>query len=265
MRYQKMTLMFIMGLMLSCSDEEMGTLKTDIVQITSIKDIGNAANGSDVIVNFTLTTTQGLSNLQFMVIPSSDFISIDEVASPSPDQIHEISVQTKSDQARLPADMLDHNGQPLANDVNYTLVVFAIIDGSRHINEQVDEFILRDKHILDGRYIGTWDDNLYTNFGISADLKIDQGILSGPFYYSAGFVACCGGSNDGHIRLQIDGQAITSFVYNQSLEAFMGGFCSGKYEGEGKIVDLINLHIDFTGDDCEGPHTDGKIILTRFD
>ena len=118
-----------------------------------------------------------------------------------------------------------------------------------------------------GDYTGTWNDNLYTDFPISTRLD-DRGndMYGGPFFYSqqGAFIPCCMDTDDnGNISFEVSGDSILKFRYNQQLEFFQGG-CPGLYQGSGTI-DTINgiINIDFTGEDCEGMHTGGRMYLQR--
>ena len=133
-----------------------------------------------------------------------------------------------------------------------------------HLNTNTGEAKISDDHFLAGQFIGTWDDNIYTNFGITTELSLDGSFLRGPFWYSNNFTSCCGGENDGAIILKLEDTQITSFTYNQRLVSFMGGACDGIYTGEGQIENFTDLVISFTGDDCEGPHTNGRIRLRKM-
>ena len=131
-------------------------------------------------------------------------------------------------------------------------------------NNEVGRIVPSNDHILKGKFIGTWNDNIYTDFGISAELNFTGGRVNGSFYYSSTFSSCCMGATDGSINFKLNGNQIEEFVYNQQLEQFMGGECPGLYEGSGTISNYTTLIIDFEGNDCEGPHTGGKISLSKI-
>ncbi len=119
---------------------------------------------------------------------------------------------------------------------------------------------------IDGDYTGTWNDNIYSNFPISARLSEGRkDFFSGPFFYSqnGSFVPCCMDANDnGKIFFEVKGDSIINFRYDQQLEFYMNG-CPGTYTGSGIINSSGRLIIDFAGDDCDGTHTGGKIILMK--
>ena len=119
---------------------------------------------------------------------------------------------------------------------------------------------------IPGDYIGTWDDNIYTSFPIST--KVTEGrtdFYQGPFFYSqnGSFTPCCMDSEDnGSISFEVKGDSILNFRYDQVLQFYMGG-CPGDYRGSGIINSSGWLLIDFTGDDCDGTHTGGRIVLRK--
>ncbi|NNF34469.1 MAG: hypothetical protein HKN68_10195 [Saprospiraceae bacterium] len=119
---------------------------------------------------------------------------------------------------------------------------------------------------IDGDYTGTWDDNIYTSFPISAKISESRkDFYSGPFFYSqnGSFVPCCMDTGDnGSISFEVKGDSIINFQYDQDLQFYMGG-CPGLYKGSGTINSNGWLLIDFTGDDCDGTHVGGKIVLRK--
>ncbi len=116
---------------------------------------------------------------------------------------------------------------------------------------------------LAGDYSGTWDSTTpsatFSGVSVSARLTANaqETTLSGPFFISSNFVSCCGSTNDGTIRIIIDGNTITSFTYTDTISG-----CSGNFSGTGEINSNGALVIDFTGMDCDGDHI-GKLVLTK--
>lgn len=118
---------------------------------------------------------------------------------------------------------------------------------------------------VEGDYIGTWDDNFYSGFPISTKLsKRGTDLYAGPFFYSSvgPYLPCCNDSGDnGRISFEISGDSVINFRYIQDLQFYMGG-CPGNYIGSGLWDDELGLlTINFTGDDCDGSHMDGVILL----
>ncbi len=248
-----------------CSDDASVPLTTDLIQIMNIIDVGNAGDASDFLTSFRIEDLTGVEEIRLILVPTSEISTFDsEKAKSLPNgSFHTVTVAGNNYELQLPANLNDANNNAIQENVSYTFSIALTVDGNLLLNEKTDEIILSDKHVLEGNYTGTWNDNLYTDFGISAELKFQAGKLRGSFYYSSNFTSCCGGSDDGMITVTLDGDNITDFDYNQFLDSFMGGECPGFYTGTGIVEDIITLKVDFEGDDCEGPHTDGKIVLKK--
>ena len=144
--------------------------------------------------------------------------------------------------------------------LNFVLLVLSCSDSEEQEDPAPEEEVT-----LEGNYIGTWDDNIYTNFPISTILTQNpSGGYTGPFFYSqlGSFTPCCNDAeNNGTISFDVEGDSILNFRYNQRLEFFMGG-CPGLYTGKGILIGTT-LNISFTGNDCEGEHTGGRIVLRK--
>lgn len=117
---------------------------------------------------------------------------------------------------------------------------------------------------LEGDYSGTWNsttdmDITYTNFAISAKFifsNTDKTRLSGEFFAGSSSF----GDNDGTMLINLDGDSISSFSFNDTLIG-----CTGTFTGNGSITskDPYTLQIDFTGNDCDGNHI-GQMIFKRL-
>ena len=91
---------------------------------------------------------------------------------------------------------------------------------------------------LEGNYSGTWnsttDQNaVFTDFLISAKFEFsnnDKTQLRGVFFATAGLSSCCGGDNDGTMIVNLDGDNITSFDFDDTIIG-----CTGDFEGTGSI------------------------------
>ncbi len=117
---------------------------------------------------------------------------------------------------------------------------------------------------LAGDYTGTWDSTTpsatFSGVPVSARLTANaqETTLSGSFFITSNFVPCCGSTNDGTIRLTIDGSSITSFTYADAIPG-----CTGNFSGTGEINSNTGaLIISFTGTDCDGDHI-GELVLTK--
>lgn len=146
------------------------------------------------------------------------------------------------------------------------LILFCLVLTQSCSNEgDVEESGPEEEVGLGGNYVGTWNDNIYTDFPISTILTSNpSGGYTGPFFYSqnGNFTPCCNDvENNGTISFTIEGDSILDFRYNQRLEFFMDG-CPGLYTGKGTISGNT-LNISFIGNDCEGEHTGGRIVLRK--
>jgi len=269
--YSFITLLICVLLIGSCSsDPATEQASTDIITPGGVLDVGNTGNASDLLVKFTLSDIRLADQIQLFIIPATGFssvqdINIDDIPSSA---IQEVVANRIDNRLKLFSSLTDINGNDLAFNTDYILAYAIIKDGLRSINQRTREFRMSDQHILIGKYIGQWNDNLYTNFAISTEINMAGLSISGPFYYSGSFSSCCGGENDGGIRITLEDEIITSFTYSQDLESFQGGPCDGTYTGTGELENNnagLKLVINFEGNDCEGPHTGGLITLDRIE
>ncbi|GMN05624.1 hypothetical protein MTsPCn5_10120 [Croceitalea sp. MTPC5] len=146
------------------------------------------------------------------------------------------------------------------------LVYFASCSGDDPVEEEQKT---EDTPVtLEGDYIGTWNsttdlDITYTDFGISAKFTFannEKTRLSGEFFATTSFRSCCqDNGNDGTMLVNLDGDTIESFSFNDQIVN-----CTGSFSGTGSITSKApyTLQIDFTGNDCDGNHI-GQMIFTR--
>lgn len=251
-------------LLLSCGSEEINLTTDEVFAIRTV-DIGNRQDPSDLAVIFKLNNPAKIKELRIFLIESNDFSDFTSTkASKLSKESYHLITDLKSDNTvTLPANLKAVDGSNIQPNKEYTLGIAVLIDDDILLSNSLAKTSLVDEPFLDGKYIGTWDDNIYTGFGISAELTLAGSTLGGPFWYSRNYTSCCGGETDGKITLRLSDQEITDFTYNQTLVQFMGGACNGTYKGTGQIENFTDLVIDFSGDDCEGPHTNGKIRLMK--
>lgn len=121
---------------------------------------------------------------------------------------------------------------------------------------------------LEGNYRGTWNsdtdlDITYTDFGITAKFEFTDDTetrMRGEFFATTTFESCCSsGANDGTMLIDLDGNTISTFSFNDIITD-----CTGTFEGSGTITseDPFTLEIDFTGNDCDGNHI-GQMVFRR--
>jgi len=137
-------------------------------------------------------------------------------------------------------------------------------DGEEQMEQMEEEVEIT----LEGDYRGTWDsttdmDITYDGFPISAKFRFagnSETRLSGEFFATSNFSSCCSdNANDGTMFLDLDGDTITDFDFNDTITD-----CTGTFSGTGSIIsnDPYTLEINFTGNDCDGNHI-GQMIFIR--
>lgn len=253
----------------ACSSEDEPEMVLNPIELDSFSaiDIGNVESSKDIQVKFNFS--EGVEAIKLFIVPTSSVNDLTVAQLTAVPEGSLLAVQgvtvTKKEYAFQLPDLSDINGDALKHDVAYAVVLLYGIEGSNYIAERKASIILTDaSHIL-GRYVGMWNDNLFSNVPISFWLREQQGSrVTGDFYISSTFQPAYGGEdNDGTITVLLseDGTNAFSFRYSQDLPDYMGG-CPGAYTGEGEFAPL-NVSISFVGEDCDGVHEDGSIRVER--
>lgn len=264
-------LLFLTCCMLACSPEE-EILKIDTIEfVTNIQaiDFKNNENAGDIILLFRIENPGAADQVEIFIYKSSEFEGLQSelLLSLPTTSFQSVQLEGNTYEVELKEGLLDIHGASLKHDEDYTIGFLVEKAGEKFLNVENEEIQLADGHFLNGDYQGTWDDNLYTGFGITAKIEVSaqSTIILGDFFYSSSFTSCCGGTNDGTISFRLSDEGVISdFRYAQNLVSFMGGACPGTYTGEGILENYTTLKINFSGDDCEGPHTGGRIVLNRI-
>ncbi len=250
-----------------CSDDE-DPVPTDVISEVSIFDIGNSNDASDIYVRMGIKSASPALEIRIVIVKKAEANSINEadlLQIPEENyQTYMLDGKTFSVTQPLNAGLKDFGGLGLQQGVDYAVKFIIVSSGKAKLADASGTIMLQNIHPLEGSYSGTWNDNIYTDFGITSRLNASSidGRLSGPFFYTSTFNSCCGGTDDGDITIILSGNTVTEFRYDQDLKDFMGG-CPGSYAGSGTLLDPITFQINFSGNDCEGPHTGGRILLTR--
>ncbi len=252
----------------SCSEEEPAVVIDPIeVESFSAVDIGNAVSSEDIHVD--ITFSEGVDEIRLVIIPSSSLNSAmpDEIRNAPAGSFMELDVISSSRKeynARF-TDITDINGAAIVNDVAYSIAIVFTKDEETFVSEEFANITLTDDSPILGKYVGSWNDNLFTNIDVSFILESQNGNrVTGPFFISTNFRPAWGGEeNDGTITIDLneEGSNEIIFRYNQDLPDYMGG-CPGLYVGEGSFSSM-RINISFTGDDCDGFHENGSIRVDR--
>ncbi|MFT5751130.1 MAG: hypothetical protein ACI828_001373 [Flavobacteriales bacterium] len=123
-----------------------------------------------------------------------------------------------------------------------------------------------EEETLSGNYFGTWDSTTptvtFTGFAITAKFVVNasnSSRIDADFFATDNYTSCCSTTNpnDGTMRINLDGSAITSFTFNDTIVD-----CEGSFTGSGFIDATGAFVIDFTGNDCDGAHV-GQLIFRK--
>ncbi|MEM7375656.1 MAG: hypothetical protein AAF587_44095 [Bacteroidota bacterium] len=249
---------------LACRDTDMPTAVSPVEDIW-MHDLANDENASDLQVLFVLSEVYASKGLRVIIAKESPQTPISSEHLETLESGSYTIVNTSNDlsyKIRLNQNQLDSDGEPLAHDVSYMAYVYSAESGA--FSYTAEALAFSDNHIYQGKYKGDWSDNLFSGIAISCSIEgKGNALFRGPVYISGNFTPAFGATNDnGEIKMEIADDVISSFEFNQHAPDYMGG-CPGLYTGSGIVDDNFNLIINFTGDDCDGHHTDGIMNFYR--
>ena len=249
---------------LSCGSDDSGPGFSDQISFLELFDVGNAQNANDIHVRFDAENGVANSEVRLFVLTTTEASSADPAAlAELPSTAYSSKNYTGiSTSLQLNANQTTVSGASITDGVAYQLIAYFV--EANLFSQPSEAFTLTNAGPLAGRYTGLWNDNIYSDFAISAVINQSGNNYRGAFYYSGSFTPCCGGDDDGTIIFQVDGTNIPEFQYDQDLPEFMGG-CPGLYNGSGRISSAITFSVNFEGEDCEGPHTNGTITFVRVE
>lgn len=144
------------------------------------------------------------------------------------------------------------------------LSIFLLLLFSCGGDEAMTEMETETSFAFEGKWLGVWSDSLFPSIPVSAEVfGSGTNAYSGSFYYNNNgtgpYTPCCGGTTDGTITFETKGDSVLNFVYIQNAPDYKGG-CPGTYRGSGVINNSVNrLIINFSGEDCDGKHENGKM------
>ncbi|MFY0687490.1 MAG: hypothetical protein JXQ90_10010 [Cyclobacteriaceae bacterium] len=239
------------------------------VQKLGVVDLGNSESSEDIFIRFNLSFS--MESVRIAIVPANLDFNVEVASALSENQYMEVEIEsTPAVEVRtFLTDIVDVKGNSISHFEQYKIHVFFVEQGQVLVPNEYEEIELREVSPFVGDYKGTWDDNLHTGVGVSAKIKFEaSNIISGDFFATPDFepyggAASEGAVNDGGIKIVVDGNGnIEHFEYNQVMLTYKGG-CPGKYTGTGKYSALA-FEVDYTGEDCDGIHEGGKLILFRL-
>lgn len=253
----------------SCEEDALPVLQSsNLVSGIKVIDYNNNGNASDIVLLFKVENPGEAEQVQIFLSKSPDLSTIDRalVDNLAPASLMSVDLSGEDYDISLPAGLTDIDGNPIESNTEYILGFLLVSNGEKFLNEEFGQTSLINQHFLNGDYQGTWRDQLYSEFVVSAKIRLSLsgGRAGGEFFYRANFESCCEGTDDGSISftLKEDG-SLEDFRYLQEVVNFNGGPCDGTYTGSGEVKDYTTLVFEFTGEDCEGPHGEGQLILKK--
>ena len=252
----------------SCTSEGGEEMEDTLVTKSNINnidliDFGNNDNGSDLIVLLNNKIDATVDEIQLFVTRPNDVIDKGAIRALNNGNSISVPANQMEHEIKFNANISDLMGAPISNNIDYILRVAYKSANDVFIDSQTNEFRLSNEFYLNGRFTGTWTDNVFTG-GVSADLQLLAGKLRGKFWFQNNYTSCCDGpdADDGTLSIELDDLTITKMNLSQLVDNYNGGPCNGSYEGSGAIERFNTLVIDFTGDDCDGFH-DGTFRITK--
>jgi hypothetical protein len=267
--------MLISACCIRCGDDSSDSfeLPPDQFSINNVYDVGNNSNASDIQVDVKAATTIDVTSIQelrLIIVKASKTITLDQIADIQTGNFFSMPV-TAGNQIINPTGINDSDGDPIANDTPYNIVIGVLgIKNSKQLSNS-KQLTLQNKPIYAGDYIGTWEDLGPPGPGkFTISMKIDNDYAA-KLFYSSNYTPYGKGTQDVTAILVVTGTSFT-FSANQFIDNYTGGgnFTTGTGGGcptsknlTGKIVDKITLDFDVASwDDCDGTR-DVKIKFTR--
>jgi len=239
----------LLFILFACSDDavvQVLPLSDNITEVNAY-DLDNNNNGSDIRVDFEVSSNLNVSEYRVMILPSSSSNSFTEESALSVPQESYFSVSPQTDVLeysinRLPANLLDVTGNQISNGIDYEVILFVIGTENQRISSKFADIIINDQGIYEGIYhtlecppfqdpcaasVSSVVNQFYT--GIFSSPPFIAGALSSEFFFKLG-------AED----TLLDFEWISHF----SNPAFD---CTETVTGAGKVEDELLLKFDFSG------------------
>ncbi len=183
---------FSLLLLTACSSEDEPEVVINPITLSAFSaiDIGNTESSSDIHVKFLLSDGVDAISLYLVPTAAASNLTTDELSA-VPDgsflEVPGVRASQKEYAFQLPG-LLDIDGNALTHDTAYSVVLMYDKEGGSFIAERKASITLSDASPILGRYVGRWDDNLFSDVAISFWLKEQNGTrVSGDFFISTDF------------------------------------------------------------------------------
>jgi len=280
---KSLTILILVTGSLSCNKDDVSPpLTPDLVSEIKAYDLDNNGNSSDIRVDFQVKDNSNVIEYRIMFVPTSVSSQFDEeVAENVPPgnymQVLPQSFQNQYTFNRLPAGLLDVNGNPINNGIEYVTAVLIFGTGNWQISEFSAPFALRDTHIYSGRYFYGYEKSCILNDGASQELN-NSG--EGDFFIELiqsgdaliGVMDCtnCGdGFGGASARFTINGSTVIIYeLIHQQYLCPLSQYCVGVNNcpffenGSGTIIDDLVIEMDISSRNCIRD-CEGTVVFVR--
>ncbi len=265
----KLLFSFIFVTAMACSDSD-GDGDPTLEIFTEFNEVhffdkGNGNNASDLGIGVTLTSTEGIEEMRFVVLKRNSSLdkSLSFLEGLESDRYHSIfPIGDKVEYiSSLTSAMNDVDGDPIQNGVEYFVQIYFV--GPNAVSRPSKIIQLEEAPVLTGFYEGSWE-----FLGIGNRITV---LLTGEgnsYTGETAFIDSTEGNRiQGDFNFELVNNNVPSLEYHYRpfvLEKEVNSTCIGIYSGEGTASeDLTRLTFMYTGKTCDGVDTAGTITLKR--
>jgi len=259
-------------------------LTPELIEEIHTYDLDNNGNSSDIRMSFIVKDNLNVGEYRIMFVPTSVSELFDEevAANVPPGNYFEVlpeSFQNEYPFNRLPAGLLDVNGNPIQNETEYLAVVLVIGTGNIQLSSFFLPFILKNvpkysglywigRDLICDAYLGQTD---HPPEEPDARSFIDLVSADGNSYSG---IKIFQQSERGLVSLSVKGESIFNYLHenpdhpcNPTYPLLTGEACNVDpcaflEQGAGNIIDELILELNITSQDCQ-EICGGKRIYAR--
>ncbi len=250
-------LIVFLGALASCTVEPLPQIGPDLVREIRAYDLGNIGNGSDIRVDFDVQNNLNVREYRIMVFPTNSSTSFNvaiasKLGPASYVAVLPVPIEDRYSVKRLTSGLLDVNGNPIQNRLEYVVAILVEGIGNFQLSEFSRPFTLKDQAIYAGYYEGRDCCN-----NVKSTIKFSGGKYRGPHIWVQGDITLAEFS---FIITETD--SVKEFIWNLNvacIEAFNNcttrpEICTAEYIGSGTLSDelvLVIFAFALGGGNCE--------------
>ena len=157
------TLAILCAGLAACSEPEPLPLTSFLITEIKAYDLGNNGNSSDIRVDFAVQNNLHVDEYRIMVVPSNVRSAFDVSLASTMEPASYVDLDPESFEleysvARLTSELLDVNGSPIQNELEYVVAILVKGVGDLQLSEFSRPFTLIEQGIYSGRYFLGFDD-----------------------------------------------------------------------------------------------------------